>query len=94
MPLTRRTLLRQAAATPLIAATAGALAAASAEPFSISLAQWSLHRSYFGQSFGPQFRTLFRADPDSVLQGDHDPLAIVADRHAADFSKLASQEYQ
>lgn len=44
--------------------------------FSISLAQWSLHRSFFGPSreagweaFGKALRT----DPDSLLQGELDP---------------------
>jgi L-ribulose-5-phosphate 3-epimerase len=41
---------------------------------SISLAQWSLHRTFFGASFGPGLRSAFQADPDSVLQGERHPL--------------------
>jgi len=52
--------------------------------FSISLAQWSLHRTFFGKSFGPAFRDLFIKDPDAVLQGEHHPL---------DFPVLARREF-
>jgi len=45
--------------------------------FNISLAQWSLHRSYFGNSLDEGWEKFGRAlqnDPDSVLQGSLDPL--------------------
>lgn len=52
--------------------------------FKISLAQWSLHRTFFGQinwmTFGMQLRT----DPASVLQGERDPL---------DFPLMARQDF-
>ena len=56
---------------------AAALARAQARPlFEISLAQWSLHRGFFGdQPRDPDvFRKALRADPGSVLQGELDPL--------------------
>lgn len=88
MPLTRRNLLTH---TPL-ALAATALPAGRAFPadppedpvFAISLAQWSLHRSYFGASLGPGFRQQFLEDPDAVLQGELDPL---------DFPVLARREF-
>ena len=44
--------------------------------FKISLAQWSLHKSYFGKSldkgFGPFIEALHK-DPKSVLQGGQNP---------------------
>lgn len=45
--------------------------------FNISLAQWSLHRSYYGNSLeaeGEKFGRALQDDPDSVLQGSLDPL--------------------
>ncbi len=44
--------------------------------FQISLAQWSLHRTYFGgaiQDWG-EFNSLLRESPDEVLKGDLDPM--------------------
>lgn len=78
MPINRRTLISSAA----LAAGTGSLglsgntsATSRVEPlYSVSLAQWSLHRTYFGPSWGPDFRQAFSSDPDSVLQGDLDPL--------------------
>ena len=45
--------------------------------FDISLAQWSLHRSYFGNSLdegSEKFGRALQNDPESVLQGSLDPL--------------------
>lgn len=45
--------------------------------FSISLAQWSLHRSFFGKSrelSWEEFGKRQRSDPDSLMQGELDPL--------------------
>lgn len=45
--------------------------------FSISLAQWSLHRSFFGKSreLGwEEFNKRLRTDPDSLMQGELDPI--------------------
>ena len=52
----------------------------------ISIAQWSLHRRFFGKSLEGGYSELFAAltsDPDSALQGD-DPL---------DFPKMARDEF-
>lgn len=76
MPATRRKLLTD------LGLTAGAIGLGSpawsevpAQPlFPVSLAQWSLHRTYFGGTLTAQFRQDFSRDPDSVLKGDADPL--------------------
>jgi L-ribulose-5-phosphate 3-epimerase len=60
--------------------------------FEISLAQWSLHRTLFGTKTidliknqgWSAFGAAIRKEPDSVLQGDLDPL---------DFAKVARQDY-
>ena len=86
LAITRRTLISQAA----LAATASALpeiAAAttgSESYFPVSLAQWSLHRTYFGSSLSADFRTRLHNDPDSLLQGERDPI---------DFPVLARQSF-
>ena len=55
--------------------------------FDISLGQWSLHKSFFGDSlnsgFG-QFVQVLQNDPDSLLQGVLDPL---------DFPTITKNEY-
>ena len=61
----------------------------SSEPerplFQISLAQWSLHRSYFGAALElPNFDAQLQSDPDSVLRGELD---------AVDFPVLAKREF-
>ncbi len=75
MPITRRKLLEQAG----LAATAISLGghARAAEPvplFPVSLAQWSLHRTYFGGGLSAGFFRDLQNDPDAVLKGDADPL--------------------
>ena len=72
MPLSRRNLLKTLPPTLALSTMPGF--AGETQPFSISLAQWSLHRSFFGASWGADFRKAFAADPDSVLRGEHDPL--------------------
>jgi len=55
--------------------------------FNISLAQWSLHKSFFGKSFElgwEKFGQMMREDPASVLQGDIKPI---------DFPVIARQEF-
>lgn len=57
--------------------------AEDAKPFRISLAQWSLHRKFFGENrlavmeqlggYGP-YMTALRDEPEKVLVGDLDPL--------------------
>ena len=44
--------------------------------FQISLAQWSLHKTYFGGSITDwqEFGRLLMEDPDALLQGDIDPV--------------------
>ncbi len=45
------------------------------EPFRISLAQWSLHRTFFGTlSPGEDRVALLRSDPDRVLRGPAHPI--------------------
>jgi len=55
--------------------------------FKISLAQWSLHRSFFGDAlkggFGP-FVKMLREDPDALLQGALDPI---------DFPTIARKDF-
>ncbi|MFV2090899.1 MAG: sugar phosphate isomerase/epimerase family protein, partial [Pseudomonadales bacterium] len=87
MKLSRRKLIRYLSLAAG-ASTLGRLAVAEATPmFSISLAQWSLHRAFFGKSVAGGFRAMLDAlmsDPDSVLQGEHHPL---------DFPVLARQQF-
>ncbi len=55
--------------------------------FSISLAQWSLHRSIFGKSRelpSEEFRKFQLEDPDRLLQGTINPL---------DFAAIAKKEF-
>ncbi|MEM1119432.1 MAG: sugar phosphate isomerase/epimerase family protein [Bacteroidota bacterium] len=58
------------------------------EPFfKISLAQWSLHRSFFGPSRDAGYEAFVKAlmtDSDSILQGELNPM---------DFPKIAKQQY-
>jgi sugar phosphate isomerase/epimerase len=86
MKTSRRTLLRNLS---LAAAAAGLpeFSAARTLPYSISLAQWSLHRTFFGKSLDGGFAAMFAAlmnDPDSALQGDYHPL---------DFPVIARQQF-
>ncbi len=62
--------------------------------FDISLAQWSLHRSYFGVSreMGYQeFSRLLRTNTDEVLQGTLDPLNFA--QHARQNFDIGAVEY-
>jgi sugar phosphate isomerase/epimerase len=52
--------------------------------FPVSLAQWSLHRSYFGSGLNADFVNRLHSDPDSLLRGELDPL---------DFPVLARQTF-
>jgi L-ribulose-5-phosphate 3-epimerase len=88
MKTSRRILLRNLS----LAAAASSLpefsvAQTPPPPYSISLAQWSLHRTFFGKSLDGGFAAMFGAlmnDPDSALQGDHHPL---------DFPVIARQQF-
>lgn len=56
-------------------------------PFRISLAQWSLHRTFYGDSLQlpwEERQALFRTDPDRVLQGRW---------HPRDFPRIAREEF-
>lgn len=67
------------------AAEAPAEAALAPLFFNISLAQWSLHRSYFGaRPEWNKFREALQNDPSSILQGDIDPI---------DFAGIARNEF-
>ena len=49
--------------------------------FDISLAQWSLHRTFFGSALDDGYEALFAgllSDPPSALQGDRKPLEFAA----------------
>lgn len=55
--------------------------------FKISLAQWSLYRSFFGSALSggfDAFHDALQTDPDSVLQGEFNPL---------DFPRIARVEF-
>lgn len=84
MPLTRRSLLTQAGLAGAMLSLGSTTGAATAPLFPVSLAQWSLHRTYFGGRLDARFRADFQRDPDSVLRGDADPL---------DFPVLARTEF-
>ncbi len=50
-------------------------------PFSVSLAQWSLHRTFFGDALAGGFRAFgetLQMDPNSVLRGTRHPLEFAA----------------
>ncbi|MDH5609204.1 MAG: sugar phosphate isomerase/epimerase [Cyclobacteriaceae bacterium] len=66
---------------------AGTSAEAASLFFTISLAQWSLHKSFFGKSMELSWedrRKLMDTDASALLQGDIDPL---------DFPVIARKEY-
>jgi len=65
------------------AAESGEQATVEATPdFQISLAQWSLHKTYFGGAPNwEEFGRLLMEDPDALLQGELDPF---------DFPKVAA----
>ncbi len=69
--------------------TADAVAEKAPEPwsFDISLAQWSLHKSFLGDAMKlgwDEIRRLRREDPDKLLQGELDP---------HNFPNIAKQQY-
>jgi sugar phosphate isomerase/epimerase len=63
---------------------------ALAPPFRISLAQWSLHRSIFGDAIADwdRFRHALDTEPDSVLRGELDPLDFAATARALDIDGI------
>jgi sugar phosphate isomerase/epimerase len=87
-----KVLFMAVAAVFLVSCNTGKKPAAEAEEqttvettpdFEISLAQWSLHKTYFGgaiQDWG-EFARLLMEDPDALLKGDIDPM---------DFPKVAA----
>lgn len=61
--------------------------AIAAQALSISLAQWSLHKRFFGESLEKGwkfFGNTLRSDPDALLQGQADP---------ANFPRIAREEF-
>jgi len=52
--------------------------------FQISLAQWSLNGGFFGELDWTSFGRYLQESPDSLLQGDLDPM---------DFPQIAAEEY-
>lgn len=87
MKTSRRTLLRNLSLAAAASGLPRISAAQTPPPYSISLAQWSLHRTFFGKSLDGGFAAMFGAlmnDPDSALQGDYHPL---------DFPVIARQQF-
>ena len=85
MPATRRQLMRILPATAALGMLPQTLRA-NDDAFQISLAQWSLHRSFFGDSLKDwsKFAEMFSSDPDAVLQGPLNPV---------DFASIARNEF-
>ena len=76
MTFTRRQILAAAAASAALPALGS-----QSTRFSISLAQWSLHRTFFGNALAAGFGAFgqaLRTDPESVLQGNRHPLEFAA----------------
>ena len=89
MSISRRNFVRALALSGVALRSGSSLLAQveSNQPlFTISLAQWSLHRTIFGSSQDDHqtFTELLRTDPDRVLQGTLSPL---------DFAMTARQEF-
>ena len=65
--------------------------------FKISLAQWSLHKTYFGGNITDwqEFGRLLQEDPDALLKGDIDPkdFAKVAAGYGIDCIELVNTFY-
>ncbi|MEO8477989.1 MAG: TIM barrel protein [Gemmatimonadota bacterium] len=83
----RRTFIGAAAAATAASTFPGALSARPTvpEPFRISLAQWSLHRTFFGTlPPGVDRAALLKTDPDAALRG-------VA--HPVNFPIIARRDY-
>ncbi len=94
MPISKRKLVTHLGALSLYGSTLGfgsqAWGTSHTKPlFPVSLAQWSLHRTYFGDSLKPDFFRNFLKDPDSVLNGEADPLDFpLLAREAFDISAV------
>ncbi len=89
MPISRRNFVRALGLSGVALGSGSSLLAQveSNQPlFTISLAQWSLHRTIFGSSQDDpkNFNELLRRDPDRILQGTLSPL---------DFAMTARQEF-
>jgi L-ribulose-5-phosphate 3-epimerase len=84
--LGRRDLLKSGVFAALAGLSVGRQGWATARPlFRISLAQWSLHRTFFGDlPEGVSRGELLRTDPDSALRGTEHPL---------DFPTIARRDY-
>src|SRR5688572_7235234 len=91
---TRRTLLAAAAGAPLLAGcnTETTAPAPTAPRFQISLAQWSLHKRFYGGTFAEAMAGRSREDfiramheaPDTAFRGEAKPV---------DFPIIAKQEF-
>ena len=87
-----------AAGAPILLSATGIIEACTPSPkseskvavapwFAISLAQWSLNRSFFGKSREltyEEFKKIQREDPDRLMQGTLNPL---------DFASIAKKEF-
>ena len=87
--LSRRNLIKTGLSIPMLAPMLGASnhVLAAPEKFSISLAQWSLHRTYYGEhaqkGYGHLFK-LLQSDPAAAVSTGPDPM---------DFPILARNEF-
>ncbi len=83
--LDRRDFLRSGATAMALGALGPRALVARPAAFRISLAQWSLHRAFYGETpAGTDRVTLLRTDPDRVLNGTLHPL---------DFPVIARRDY-
>ena len=84
--MNRRELLKAVVAAGSVGLlTPASLLGSGPRTFSISLAQWSLHRTFFGSlPEGVNRGELLRTDPDSALRGTESPL---------DFPVIARRDY-
>lgn len=88
MPISRRRFSSLAVTGAGLSTLPGLATEAAQQPaYQISLAQWSLHRSFFGDSLSKgreYFGSALDNDPDSLLTGVLDPL---------DFARIAREEF-
>jgi sugar phosphate isomerase/epimerase len=83
--INRRELIRAGVGALTMAAAGARMARAAPPPFRISLAQWSLHRTFYGTlPPGADRVALLRSDPDQALRGTEHPL---------DFPVIARRDY-
>lgn len=76
-----------------------AMSQSSSNEFQLSLAQWSLHRSFFGETMKKgwgHFAKTLRENPDQLLQGELDPFdfpSISLNKYGIDCIELVNTFY-